>query len=549
MQKYVGEIDWLRKKVHENPSSMLYSRLAERYLLLKEFDRAVEFAEKGAILHPHYPTARYVLAKCYFERQQFDLANGNLKEALADDPFHPASLKLQNELFKRLGDIEKMKSNIVQMLEIDPIDDQLARQLSELENGSLDEPSTMRPPLSTTINGTLEEDWDQAITNQLAEREREMQQADLRMDIKESSIPGAQPENPFDDFENDINNHRQTEETRSRPADFRSDEVLDEKIDYEYEIDATRYNYQEEENKFTELLDTIFSPGIDAEEKRVEKERSAIERIVSETPEHDEQVEERPVNADLQSRFKPLLPQDKPLSPEEEILKSGRKDDEDLFNLPDAESFPADEETLPEEFLALDDKIDPAEQKTSEWTSSPTSESASAKADSPSELDFSDFLATLNFHEDTVAQPSSSGAKEPDSGSDIADQHRFFDDDQFDFDFDLSQRELNSGREAEKEDEWVMPPRTPEPAPQPEEDKLRSEKNEDEATPEETEGRSGKSRGKFYTPTLGEIYAAQGQYAKAIIVYETLIKNNPENDWYRQKLEFLKKKLAEQENL
>ena len=224
MQKYIGEIDWLRKKVHENPSSMLYSRLAERYLLLKEFDRAVEFAEKGAILHPHYPTARYVLAKCYFERQQFDLANGNLKEALADDPFHPASLKLQNELFKRLGDIEKMKSNIVQMLEIDPIDDQLARQLSELENGSFAEPSTMRPPLSTTINGTLEGDWDQTITNQLAEREREMQQADLRMDIKESSIPGVQPENPFDDFESNINNHRQTEETRSRPADFRSDE-------------------------------------------------------------------------------------------------------------------------------------------------------------------------------------------------------------------------------------------------------------------------------------------------------------------------------------
>jgi len=54
-------------------------------------------------------------------------------------------------------------------------------------------------------------------------------------------------------------------------------------------------------------------------------------------------------------------------------------------------------------------------------------------------------------------------------------------------------------------------------------------------------------RGKFVTPTLGEIYADQGQYSKAIAVYETLSKNEPENEMYRQKLESLKKKLDEQQ--
>ncbi len=48
------------------------------------------------------------------------------------------------------------------------------------------------------------------------------------------------------------------------------------------------------------------------------------------------------------------------------------------------------------------------------------------------------------------------------------------------------------------------------------------------------------------TPTLGEIYAAQGHYAKAIGVYEILLKKDPQNESYREKIAYLKKKLAEE---
>ncbi|NIR48389.1 tetratricopeptide repeat protein, partial [candidate division KSB1 bacterium] len=46
-------------------------------------------------------------------------------------------------------------------------------------------------------------------------------------------------------------------------------------------------------------------------------------------------------------------------------------------------------------------------------------------------------------------------------------------------------------------------------------------------------------------PTLGEIYAAQGQYAKAIDVFELLLKKHPDNESYAKKIEMLKKKLEE----
>jgi len=57
-----------------------------------------------------------------------------------------------------------------------------------------------------------------------------------------------------------------------------------------------------------------------------------------------------------------------------------------------------------------------------------------------------------------------------------------------------------------------------------------------------------KQKEKIVTPTLGEIYAAQHQYSKAINVYEGLMKNDPDNEIYKQKIELLQKKLEESRN-
>lgn len=67
--------------------------------------------------------------------------------------------------------------------------------------------------------------------------------------------------------------------------------------------------------------------------------------------------------------------------------------------------------------------------------------------------------------------------------------------------------------------------------------------NGDEPTPP-----SASDREKIVTPTLGEIYAAQGQYTKAIGVFELLSKKEPNNRNYRDKIEYLKKRLQETQN-
>ncbi len=59
---------------------------------------------------------------------------------------------------------------------------------------------------------------------------------------------------------------------------------------------------------------------------------------------------------------------------------------------------------------------------------------------------------------------------------------------------------------------------------------------------------SQRKKEKIVTPTLGEIYAAQHQYAKAIGVYEILRRKDPDNELYKQKIEYLQKKLEESQS-
>ena len=92
-----------------------------------------------------------------------------------------------------------------------------------------------------------------------------------------------------------------------------------------------------------------------------------------------------------------------------------------------------------------------------------------------------------------------------------------------------------------KEDEDVIDEQivqeepAPAPAPAP------AEKPE---PPKEEESKEKDER--IVTPTLGEIYAAQGQFAKAIGVFEILARKDPDNEAYKQKIEFLRQRLEEE---
>ncbi|MFZ5517221.1 MAG: tetratricopeptide repeat protein [Candidatus Zhuqueibacterota bacterium] len=68
------------------------------------------------------------------------------------------------------------------------------------------------------------------------------------------------------------------------------------------------------------------------------------------------------------------------------------------------------------------------------------------------------------------------------------------------------------------------------------------------STPAEDRYAAEKKKERIVTPTLGEIYAAQHQYSKAIGVYEILRKKDPNNQLYIKKIEYLQQKLEESQS-
>lgn len=75
----------------------------------------------------------------------------------------------------------------------------------------------------------------------------------------------------------------------------------------------------------------------------------------------------------------------------------------------------------------------------------------------------------------------------------------------------------------------------------------KSSEDTDEMVPPATEAPVKES--KLVSPTLGEIYAAQGEYTKAIKVYQTLLEKHPDEQGYQDKIKELRKKLEEKSDL
>ncbi|MBN1465406.1 tetratricopeptide repeat protein [candidate division KSB1 bacterium] len=538
MQSYASEIEWLRSKVSEDPASMLYARLADRYLQVSEIGQAVECAEKGVSLHPHSATSRFVLAKCYYERKEYDKATKHLKEALAADPNYIAALYLHGDLLKNSGDAEHIRENYDRIIDIDPFDDAIQQKIYDLqfepkidaakEDWTVDLSPDKRP---------LEEDSDA-----LAAAAESDAEAKWLFETPASDRTAHYEDDPFADFEETGKDQTSLAEqelltpgqsraeyeeiqqepfaetfaepaldetfTAKRPAskvpesDSRNEAALDESIDDDFDIDRSKF--KEEESKFTKLLDSIFSANLDEEERLANDRRNTPAQMPGDAI--DDVRRPGPEEAMAEDDFEPLLDPDKLISAEEKILwhdRALRDEQSDLDELDD---------DMPEDFLTRQDELATSRPKTKN-------------------NDFSDFIESLDIQEEGTENDRFNHAKSDAAPAD-----------------DVSSSDDRTDRMAplRKADDWMnewseeestpVEPAAKEPPPAKESSHIRDK------------GPVNKQRGKFITPTLGEIYAAQGQYAKAISVFETLIKNDPENDTYQLKLDYLKKKLAEQHN-
>jgi tetratricopeptide (TPR) repeat protein len=561
---------------------MFYARLADRYLKNNQIDQAMENAEKAALMHPHDATARFVLAKCCYVKQDFDKADKNLHDALALDPQHLGALDLQTDLFSGQGKPDSAQDNLNRLIDLDPLneavhlktaimpqpsakesfeDDWNAALLPENERPApkFDSESDAFPEFENEmpqqeLDG-FESDFDSQVENgkddfdetaqsltdeSISDKTRfedffEDDSFDTESLTEESFLNEPLPleplpddsaeteplrdesfdENPFADFEDTSFDKDDVLEDIEMPApskveqvaleepvvdEFSGDDMLDDSDDDDFEIDQSKF--KEEKSKFTRLLDDIFSSSIDEEEQQEQAERTAIERIADSDSLGDESLEFESVGKS-DDDFEPLMSRDEIILPEEKILESDRSQHDELYDFNDTDNIQHDPQ-----------------------------ESANE--------DFSSFLESLDIKDDSKSE------KELPNG---------FDDPlpKLDDDFAMSDDLKNILEPLSTEDDWTQELSdavVDEKSPEPEEyfdDEPEPEPEPEQDTPPAVSKSSKEDKGKFYTPTLGEIYAAQGQYAKAISIYENLLKGEPDNQMYQSKLELLRKKLAEQQ--
>jgi len=80
-----AEIEELKKKLSQNPDSLIFVPLADAYRKAGLYDEAIEVCKKGLEKHPSYTSARVVLGRVYIEKNKYDEAIEELKKVESVD--------------------------------------------------------------------------------------------------------------------------------------------------------------------------------------------------------------------------------------------------------------------------------------------------------------------------------------------------------------------------------------------------------------------------------------------------------------------------------
>ena len=660
------EIKWLQKRIESNPQSVLFARLAERFLQMEEYDRAIETCTQGLEEHPDYANAHLVLAKSYMKKNDFELADQEFRKLLAIQSNHLTAHKLYGDLMTHTGWANSAETSYEKILEIDPLETHMkepltnfsfdvqrsaapganiepvgerdtdfeeetmqdlfgmeeaeaetktdgdslfggttswektpeistpepkvARELSDLDeedfrlendtvdalfNQSDDEDDDMSFigeqsdesdemfKVDTDEEGASEiDDWtagvdemqDEAdeifggavattaddqpspvqpqhsqpkvddifgseevndIFNTYGPEDEEEVETAPEPQVKEEFIPEPQPEPQVkEEFIPELEPEADDDVFASSPDDEEDwgQSLEDEE---EFGMEGPRVatdSARDDKDKYSDILEGIFSQDIDEEEQREAETRDKLEQVISEAEETTELDES--YNFDDMDAREPQVDlswgnkdDDQDFSPEDMILNHA----DTAEMIPDQDTL-SDEDTadsIPQGYVAFEESDEEEQLETGSVHMQDLDQG-------PEDLDedeeeFSDFLAGLG---------------DPKEFNDVSDDEpeADTDTDTDDFEFpDMEEPDQKFISEPEKHDSQAAMPAFTD--------------DDGEEKPKE----------KFVTPTLGEIYAAQGQYAKAIHVFEMLLEKSPDNEFYLSKLEYLRKKLSDSE--
>lgn len=575
----------LEQRIRQNPKSLLFAHIADIYLKEGKVDEAVALCEQGVTYHPSYTTGHYILAKAYLSQGDQDRAETEFKTVLSHDRNFLTAHKYLGDIMARSGWENKAAIHYRDLLRIDPLEEE-ARAM--LKSFSIEEP-LLETGFHETVPSRSEEE--------------------LRLGEKTTDIRKKDWEEEFDElFKSDIDTDDGTgtggPEAEQEPLFKTDDPVPAAETEEEAEefIDLSAFDdssapaddgadtdtdsFRSDSAAGSETVDEQDEPPLteNSESLLLDVSLNDMETVPADTPSPDKQ------HTETAEPRKPGVP-------------AGEFDDLDLSAFEKIDEMFSREEIEPDTgdpspdlgtslfeagdtALHADETVSTGEDAETTAPEAKATDEIDGSAAGETFLDLDPFPAAETDSDSIVTETPADQAPEDDQPEGIildipetdaaafgadgsADSGQEKDGDSVSG-FTFGEPETDTGEpgpvsppEPDKEpdpesDPLLDAPSEPDPSPEPQSapaplsaPQPQAEQKTEPAPlhdpePEQERGQEGEESGpKIVSPTLGEIYAAQGQYAKARKVFEQLSALHPDNEQYKQKIEEMRKKAQE----
>jgi len=128
-----NDISYLENRLENNPDSVLFARLADRYIDLGRLDEAANLCRRGLERHPKYASAYIVLAKALWKKGELEDAETAVSKALELEPHNLHALRLRAEILRATGWVSNAVQDYRTLSILDPLAEDVRRQLEALK--------------------------------------------------------------------------------------------------------------------------------------------------------------------------------------------------------------------------------------------------------------------------------------------------------------------------------------------------------------------------------------------------------------------------------
>ncbi len=118
-----SEINELKKKLEENPDSLVFALLADAYRKQGNLNQAYEICQKGLQKHPNYNIAQIVLGRIFQEQKKVDEASSEFKKVLEGDPENIMAHSLLGSLHMEKKEYQEAIEEYQKVLTLNPDDE------------------------------------------------------------------------------------------------------------------------------------------------------------------------------------------------------------------------------------------------------------------------------------------------------------------------------------------------------------------------------------------------------------------------------------------